>query len=106
MYYTFVILDLFSEGVCLPNKVRFLFGKGVIDIIIYIDKFGKAGYYEMYQQNYVVSRQAFSNLLKVLEKNDIASRKVIENRPPRVEYSLTSKGKEIAALLKHLNEIV
>lgn len=60
----------------------------------------------MYQQNYVVSRQAFSNLLKVLEKNDIASRKVIENRPPKVEYSLTSKGKEIAALLKQINEIL
>lgn len=60
----------------------------------------------MYQQNYVVSRQAFSNLLKVLEKNDIAIRKVIENRPPKVEYSLTSKGKEIATLLKHINEIV
>jgi len=90
----------------LPNKIRFLFGKGVIDAILYIDKFGKTGYYELYQQNYVVSRQAFSNLLKVLEKNDIASRKVIENRPPKVEYSLTSKGKEVAALLKRINDIV
>jgi DNA-binding HxlR family transcriptional regulator len=92
--------------VCLPNKIRFLFGKGVIDTILYIDKNEKAGYYELYQQNYVVSRQAFSNLLKVLEKNDVAIRKVIENRPPKVEYSLTSKGKEIATLLKHMNELV
>ena len=90
----------------MPNKVRFLFGKGVIDIVLYIDKFGKAGYYEMYQQNYVVSRQAFSNILKVLEKNDIACRKVLESRPPKVEYSLTSKGKEVATLLKRINELV
>jgi DNA-binding HxlR family transcriptional regulator len=89
----------------LSNKIRFLFGKGVIETILYIDKNGKAGYYELYKQGVVVSRQAFSNLLKTLEKNDIASRKVIENRPPRVEYSLTSKGKEIAALLKRINEI-
>jgi len=92
--------------VSLPNKIRFLFGKGVIDTILYLDKFGKAGYSEVYKQGFVVSRQAFSNLLKSLEKNQIAKRTVIENRPPRVEYSLTSKGKEIAASLKHLNEML
>lgn len=90
----------------MPNKLRFLFGKGIIDIILFIDKFGKAGYYELYKQNFVVSRQSFSNALKSLEKNGIADRKVIENRPPRVEYSLTSKGKEIAASLKHIDEIL
>jgi len=42
-----------------------------------------------------VSRQTFANLLKRLEKEGIANRKVIENRPPRVEYSLTEKGKKI-----------
>ncbi len=92
--------------VCLPNKLRFLFGKGVIETILYIEKNGKAGYYELYKQGFVVSRQAFSNLLKALEKNEIATRKVIENRPPRVEYNLTNKGKEIAALLKRLYEVV
>jgi DNA-binding HxlR family transcriptional regulator len=89
----------------LPNKVRFLFGKGAIEAILYMYKSGRAGYYELYKQGFVVSRQAFSNLLKALEENGIADRKVIENRPPRVEYSLTSKGKEIAVLLKHINEI-
>jgi DNA-binding HxlR family transcriptional regulator len=88
----------------LSNKIRFLFGKGVIETILYIEKNEKAGYYELYKQGFVVSRQAFSNLLKALEKNEIATRKVIENRPPRVEYSLTSKGKEIAAFLKRINE--
>ena len=88
------------------NKIRFLFGKGVLETVLYINKFGKAGYYELYKQGFVVSRQAFSNLLKKLEENGLVSRKVIESRPPRVEYSLTSKGQEIAELLKHLNEIV
>jgi DNA-binding HxlR family transcriptional regulator len=90
----------------LPNKTRFLFGKGVTEAILYIEKAEKTGYYELYKQGFVVSRQAFSNLLKVLEENGIAERKVIENRPPRVEYSLTSKGKEIATTLKHLNELL
>jgi DNA-binding HxlR family transcriptional regulator len=90
----------------LSNKIRFLFGKGVLESILYINKFGKAGYYELYKQGFVVSRQAFSNLLKKLEENKIVSRKVIESRPPRVEYSLANKGKEVAELLKRLNEIV
>jgi DNA-binding HxlR family transcriptional regulator len=92
--------------VCLSNKVRFLFGKGVFETIVYINKFGKAGYYELYKQGFVVSRQAFSNLLKKLEENEIVSRKVIDSRPPRVEYSLSTKGKEIAELLSRLNETV
>ncbi|NLD66296.1 MAG: hypothetical protein GX648_06965 [Crenarchaeota archaeon] len=90
----------------LSSKLRFLFGKGVIETIFYIAEFKKAGYYELYRQGFVVSRQAFSGILKVLEENGIAERKLIENRPPRVEYSLTGKGKEIAASLKHLNGIV
>ncbi len=90
----------------LSNKLRLLFGKGVIETIFYLDKFGKAGYYELYKQGFVVSRQAFSRILKALEKNDIAVRRVIEHRPPKVEYSLTIKGKEIAATLKHLNDII
>jgi DNA-binding HxlR family transcriptional regulator len=40
------------------------------------------------------------------EENDIANRKVIEDRPLRVEYTLTNKGPEVATLLKHINEII
>lgn len=83
-------------------KSRFLFGKGVIDVILYLDKVDKAGYYKVYKQNFVVSRQTFANLLKKLEKEGIVNRKVIEARPPRVEYSLTSKGKRVADILSDL----
>jgi DNA-binding HxlR family transcriptional regulator len=90
----------------LRSKAHILFGKGVIEAILYIDKSGKAGYSELYKQGFVVSRQAFANVLYILEENSIVDRKLIESRPTRVEYSLTNKGKEIAALLKRLNEIV
>jgi len=88
----------------LRTKSRFLFRKGVIEVILYLDKLGKAGYYEIYQQNFVVSRQTFANLLKELENKGIVNRKVIEGRPPRVEYSLTEKGKEIARILNELDK--
>ena len=63
---------------------------------------GKAGYYELYKHNFVVSRQTFSNTLKILEETGIISRKVIDGRPPRVEYNLTKKGKDVVEALKLL----
>lgn len=92
--------------VLLRTKSRFLFRKGVIEVIFYLDKVGKAGYYEIYKQNFVVSRQTFANLLKELEKKGLVSRKVVEGRPPRVEYSLTGKGKETARILNELNNLL
>ena len=88
------------------GKSRFLFRKGVIEVIFFLNKVGKAGYYEIYKQNFVVSRQTFANLLKRLEKEGIANRKIIENRPPRVEYSLTDKGKKVAEMLEALNIVL
>ena len=90
----------------MTSKARFLFGKGVIEVILYLSKVGKAGHYELYKEGVVVSRQTFANILKSLEKKGIVSRKVIDNRPPRVEYSLAEKGKEVAEVLLKLNEII
>lgn len=86
----------------IETKSRFLFRKGVIEVVFYLDKAGNAGYYEIYKRNFVVSRQTFANLLKGLEEKGIVNRKVLESRPPRVEYSLTSKGKRVADILSDL----
>jgi DNA-binding HxlR family transcriptional regulator len=77
-----------------------------MEVIFFLDKVGKAGYYEIYKQNFVVSRQTFANLLKELEDKGIVGRKVIDGRPPRVEYSLTEKGIRMVTLLKELNKIL
>ena len=88
----------------LTAKTRFLFGKGVIETILHLHVKGKTGYYELYKQGFVVSRQTFADMLKSLEKKGIVSRKVINERPPRVEYSLTEKGKEVAEILRRLDQ--
>jgi DNA-binding HxlR family transcriptional regulator len=92
--------------VSLRNKSRFLFRKGTIEVIIYLNKVGKAGYYEIYKQDFVVSRQTFANLLKELEEKGIVNRKVIEGRPPRVEYGLTEKGMNLAKILHDLSNLL
>lgn len=78
----------------------------MIDVIVYLNKVGKAGYYEIYKQGFVVSRQTFANLLKILERRNVISREVIESRPPRVKYSLTEKGVKVAEILSELNKVL
>lgn len=75
-----------------------------MEVVFYLNKVGKAGYYEICKQNFVASRQTFANLLKELENNGLVNREVLEGRPPRVEYSLTEKGKEIARILDKPNK--
>jgi len=45
-------------------------------------------------------------MLKTLEEKGIIDRKIVEGRPPRVEYSLTEKGKEVAEILSTLNQVM
>jgi DNA-binding HxlR family transcriptional regulator len=44
--------------------------------------------------------------LKVLEERGLATREIVEERPPRVNYSLTGKGEKVMDLLKQLIETV
>lgn len=88
----------------MAKSPRLLFRKGVIEMIFYIGEKGEAGYYEMYKQDYVVSRQTFSNILKLLEKQGIVNRIVLDTHPPRVNYSLTEKGERIKIHLERIEE--
>lgn len=83
-----------------------MFRKGAIEVISYLRKVGKAGYYVMLKQGFVASRETFSILIKELEKEGIVARKLIDSRLPRVEYGLTSKGKEVAETLSKLDKIL
>jgi DNA-binding HxlR family transcriptional regulator len=81
-----------------------LFRKGVIDVILYLDGAGEAGYYDTYKQGFVVSRQSFSDVLKLLEGQGLVLRRVEDGRPPRVYYSLSARGKRVVKALKSLGE--
>ncbi|GAI51072.1 unnamed protein product [marine sediment metagenome] len=60
----------------------------------------------MLKQDFVASRRTFSIIIKELEKEGIVTRKLIDSRPPRVKYSLTKKGKEVAENLSKLDKIL
>jgi DNA-binding HxlR family transcriptional regulator len=83
-----------------------LFRKGAIEVISYLSKVKKTNYYSIQKQNFVGSRQTLANLLKEMEERGILNRKIIESRPPKVEYSLTAKGEETIKLLEMLDEVI
>jgi len=90
----------------MSENIRFLFKKGMADVLSYLSRVKKANYYAIQKQGFVGSRQTFANLLKELEKRGIVNREVLASRPPRVEYSLTNRGKEIARILEMLKKAV
>lgn len=50
-----------------------------------------------------ISPRTLSKRLKELEKEGLVSRKRFNETPPRVEYSLTSKGKDLIKCFNHLD---
>ena len=51
-----------------------------------------------------ISPSILTSMLRQLEQMDIIERKVFNEIPPKVEYSLSKKGKEFQKLLEPLNE--
>ena len=49
-----------------------------------------------------ISPNTLSSRLKTLEQNGILERRFYEEHPPRAEYLLTQKGKELGPVLKAL----
>lgn len=49
-----------------------------------------------------ISPNTLSARLKVLEENEIVARRFYEDHPPRAEYLLTDKGRELGPVLKSL----
>jgi DNA-binding HxlR family transcriptional regulator len=88
----------------LSESFRFLFRKGVIDVLFYLHESGEVGYYDLYKRGFVVSRQTFADILKLLERETLIVRRVMDGRPPRVNYSLSKKGKQVAEALEALGE--
>ena len=51
-----------------------------------------------------ISKNMLTRELRALEKNNIISRKIYAEIPPRVEYSLTKKGRTLVPVFDMLNK--
>jgi uncharacterized protein YktA (UPF0223 family) len=54
----------------MPENIRFLFKKGMIEVISYLSKVEKTNYYTIQKQSFVGSRLTFANIIKELEDKE------------------------------------
>ena len=82
--------------------------QGIIDVvskkwaICIVNHLGRAPslrYNQIKNTIRAISPKTLSDTLKILEKEGLIARKVFPETPPRVEYSLTPKGKELKVAL-------
>jgi len=73
--------------------------KWVTEILYLLFIRGTQGYNELKNDLGVISSRTLSDKLKMLVKNGYVKRKLFDEHPPRVEYSLSEKGKTVARLL-------
>lgn len=55
--------------------------------------------FDALQQSLGISRKVLAERLKWLVQNDVLARQPYSNRPPRHQYTLTTKGEELCDLL-------
>ncbi|MGI0072282.1 MAG: winged helix-turn-helix transcriptional regulator [Nitrosotalea sp.] len=64
-------------------------------IINEIGNHGKLRYNELMSELKGISPSTLASMLKDLEKEDLIQKEVFREIPPRVEYSLTTRGREL-----------
>lgn len=86
-----------GDGYC-PRpleKTTFLSRKWTLSIIVTIGNFGSLRFNDLLKRIDGITQKTLSERLQELEQYDLVVRKAFPEKPPRVEYSLTSKGQKL-----------
>ena len=73
-------------------------------IVIWNIKESKMRFSELKKVIMTINDKMLSQVLKKLESQGIVSRKVYDDRRPRVEYSLTPEGKKLLPIMQAMND--
>lgn len=79
-------------------------GKYKMSILYTLAEFGVVRFNEMKKYIDVISYKTLSSTLKDLEADKLVNRKEYPQIPPKVEYSLTERGKTLIPILETLCE--
>ena len=95
-----------SVGGYCPKPIESLSGflskKWAMSIIITIGNFGALRFNGLKDRLEKATAKILSERLKELEKEGIVQRHLFNEKPPRVEYSLTERGNNLLSKLKPL----
>lgn len=87
-----------GNGYCpkpLEQAAVFLSKKWTLSIIVTIGNFGTLRFNDLLKRIGGITQKTLSERLKELEKHNLLLRTTFSEKPPRVEYSLTTKGQHI-----------
>jgi len=92
-----------KEDECDPIKVMQMLSKKWALLILSLLVRGQSlRYTELNDRLKRISPKTLTERLRELEREGIVTRKMFSEIPPRVEYSLTQKGCELAVSLQHV----
>ena len=92
------------EKTCPLTKIlSYLSKKWTLLILRELHNNGTKRFNDLIREMKNISPRTLSKRLKELEKLELVSRKRFNEIPPRVEYSLTSKGKDLIKCFRYLD---
>ena len=93
-----------SIGAPVDRFVRIIRGRYKADIIIHLGKAvpERRRFSELRRSIRGISERVLARQLDELERDQIVERRVFAEVPPRVEYSLTPRGRTLCPLIKQL----
>lgn len=95
--------DFYIKNCPIRNVLARICDKWSILIIFTLEQFPVMRFDELHRMIPDISQKMLTVTLRTLEEDGLVSRKVYAQIPPKVEYSLTSRGK---SLLPHLNSLI
>ena len=102
-----VDLEKLSSIECPIERAMELIGdKYSVLIVLNLAQFGKQRFIELEQAINGISPRTLSARLKHLEKYGVINRQQFSTIPPKVEYSLTDRGKEFRLVIDQISNWV
>lgn len=80
------------------ESLQVFFNKWTVELIVVLAQAHVVRFNEIRGQLPGISGRTLSQRLKELEEQQIVTRRIYEERPVRIEYSLTKKGMDVAYL--------
>lgn len=94
--------DVFKYSDCPMHRSMSILGSRWKPIVIYMLRERKARFGQLHAGIGTISKKVLTDTLKELEADGILFREEFKEMPPRVEYSLTSKGKTLIPIIIQL----
>ena len=98
------VASVAGPGCMLKKVLDIIGGKWKILILCAIHQGGTVRYGELRKMIFGITNAMLANSLQELEDDGLVNRRILDERPIRVEYSLTEKGTSIVLILLTLKD--